>query len=126
MRVSSPTEKRTSLEIRLGTLKLEASLEFRGWLYELQEWIQANPLKYQHEKYQLDNIQPLWVKASLLGFICEQLETLSSGVQNEIHIQRITPDVAPVVSMSETMLNAYLDAALSIINTNIQILSDYA
>ena len=126
MRVSSPTEKRTSLEIRLGTLKLEASLEFRGWLYELQEWIQANPLKYQHEKYQLDNIQPLWVKISLLGFLSEEWETLGGEAQNEIHIQRIATGVAPVVSMSETMLNAYLDAALSIINTNIQILSVYA
>ena len=126
MRVSSPAEKRTSLEIRLGTLKLEASIEFRGWLYELQEWIQANPLKYQHEKYQLDNIQPFWVKISLLGFLSEEWETLGGEAQNEIHIQRIATGVAPVVSMSETMLNAYLDAALSIINTNIQILSDYA
>lgn len=126
MRNSSPTEKRTSLEQKLGILKLEDSLTFRDWLFELQAWIQAHPLKYQHEKYQLDNIQPLWVKISLLSFLCEEWEAPGGEAQKEIHILRIAPGIAPIVSMSETMLNAYLDAALSIINTNIQILSDYA
>lgn len=127
MHQTRPTKKgeSPSLEEKLGVLKLEASQEYLIFLKELQDWIAANPLQYAHQKYSFDDIKPLWVKNHLLVFLCNVWET-DTSTHKEILIIRTILGEAPKINLSESILNAFIDAAFDIINTNIQILSDYA